>query len=321
MSTLSSKHSFTNPTTTTVSFLFFAVQISTILASSPHVINFRSPNLFPEGLAWDPTAQHFLVGSLRHRTISAISDAGVVETLVSDPSLPENVSILGLAVDSRNNRVLAALHALAPSLRSTPSPPTISAPAAASSFPPSPPPKKATRNVPSRTMSQRISKGTRIKGYLLVVQTNTGKMFKVDADDGVARLVLLNEDLVGADGVALRNDGVVLVVSLRRVWLLKSNDGWSQGVVFDKIDLDDEGFPTSIVVRERERAYVLHGRMMEGILGNSSESFKIEEVRSPKESEGENVWMYVMVGIGLAYFLFWRFQMKQLVNNMNKKIN
>ena len=54
--------------------------------------------------------------------------------------------------------------------------------------------------------------------------------------------------------------------------------------------------------------------MMEGILGNSErESFMIEEVKSPKESEGENVWLYVMVGIGLAYFLFWRFQIRKLM--------
>ena len=58
----------------------------------------------------------------------------------------------------------------------------------------------------------------------------------------------------------------------------KSNDGWAQGAVFDKIDLDEEGFPTSVVVGERDRAYVLHGRVMEGILGNSErESFMIEE--------------------------------------------
>ncbi|KHN36423.1 hypothetical protein glysoja_036970 [Glycine soja] len=99
MPTLSSKPPFTNypvgaAAATTLLFLFFAVGISTVLASNHHVINFRSPNLFPEGLAWDPTAQHFLVGSLRHRTISAVSDAGVVETLISDPSLPENIILV-----------------------------------------------------------------------------------------------------------------------------------------------------------------------------------------------------------------------------------
>ncbi|CAJ1973482.1 unnamed protein product [Sphenostylis stenocarpa] len=370
MSTLSSKHSFTNPTAATVVFLFFAAKLSTILAGSPHDINFRSPNLFPEGLAWDPTGQHFLVGSLRHRTISEVSDAGVVQTLISDPSLPENVTILGLAVDSLNNRVLAAVHAQAPipplnalaayDLRSGHRLFLSALPSAEGDH------ERAIANdvavdfkgnayvtnsagnyiwkVNEKGEASIFSNSAKFtehpgiigemysscglngvvyngKGYLLVVQSNTGKMFKVDADDGMARLVLLNEDLMAADGVALRSDDVVLVVSSKRVWMVKSNDGWSQGVVFDKIDLDDEGFPTSIVVGERERAYVLHGRVMEGILGNSAESFKIEEVRFPRESEGENVWMYVMVGIGLAYFLFWRFQMKQLLNNMNKKIN
>lgn len=352
--------------TTAVLFLLFAV----VIARNHHIINFRSPNLFPEGLAWDPTAQHFLVGSLRHRTISAVSDAGVVQTLISDPSLPENATILGLAVDSRNRRVLAAVHALSPL-------PPFNALAAYDLrsghrlfLSPLPSTDNNRRAIPNDVVtdsngnayvtnsdgnyiwkvnpngessifsnSKRFTEHTVVrntvysscglngiayvsKGYFLVVQSNTGKMFKVDADDGTARLVILNEDLMGADGVALRNDGVVLVVSFNKVWFLKSNDGWAQGVVFDKIDLDEEGFPTSVVVGERDRTYVLYGSVMEGILGNSErESFKIEEVKSPKESEGENVWLYIMVGIGLTYFLFWRFQMKQLVTNMDKKIN
>lgn len=363
-----SKHSFTN---STLLFLFFAVQISTVLAGDFHVINFRSPNLFPEGLAWDPTAQHFLVGSLRHRTISAVSDAGVVETLISDPSLPENVTVLGLAVDSRNHRVLAALHALEPlpefnalaayDLRSGRRLFLSALPSAAGDE------RRPIANdvaadfggnayvtnsagnyiwkVNNNGEASIFSKSARFtehtvvgdtvysvcglngivhvsKGYLLVVQSNTGKMFKVDAEDGSAREVLLNEDLMGADGVALRGDGVVLVVSHNKLWFVKSNDGWAQGSVFDKIDLDSEGFPTSVVVAESDRTYVLHGRVMEGTLGISQrDSFKIEEVRSPKENEGENVWIYVMLGIGLFYFLFWRFQMKQLVKNMDKKIN
>ena len=37
------------------------------------------------------------------------------------------------------------------------------------------------------------------KGYLLVVQSTTGKMFKVDEFDGRAKRVLLNDDLKGAN--------------------------------------------------------------------------------------------------------------------------
>ncbi|XP_027361746.1 uncharacterized protein LOC113869562 [Abrus precatorius] len=361
------------PIPSLTTFLLVAVQISTILAGNLHVINFRSPNLYPEGLTWDPTGQHFLVGSLTHRTISAVSDAGVVETLISDPSLPENVTVLGMAVDSRNNRVVAALHALKPL-------PPFNALAAydlrsgnriflsvlPSSGDPSERPVandvavdfKGNAYVTnsagnyiwkvnakgeawifsnsSRFTEHPVDRDTTYSycglngiayvsnGYLLVVQSNTGKMFKVDADDGTARHVLLSEDLVCPDGVALRSDGVVLVVSpeSNKLWFLKSNDGWGQGAVFDKIDLDLEGYPTSVVVGERDRMYVLYGSVKEGILGNlERESFRIEEVKSPKESEGENVWMYVMIGFGLAYFLYWRFQMGQLVKNMDKKIN
>lgn len=57
-------------------------------------------------------------------------------------------------------------------------------------------------------------------------------------------------------------------------------------------------------------------------MGNSErEGFRIEEIMSPKESEGENVWLYVMIGFGIVYFVYWRFHMGQLVKHMNKKIN
>ncbi|KAI5403405.1 hypothetical protein KIW84_050832 [Lathyrus oleraceus] len=62
----------------------------------------------------DPLKQHFLVGSLCHRTISSTSDDGITETLISDTSLPENVIIVGITVDSRNNCVLAVIHAVKP---------------------------------------------------------------------------------------------------------------------------------------------------------------------------------------------------------------
>ena len=160
------------------------------------------------------------------------------------------------------------------------------------------------------------------KGYLLVVQTNTGKLFKVDADDGTARNVLLNDDLPEGDGIVIRGDGVVLVVSNKKLWFLKSDDSWGEGVVYDKIDLDGERYPTSVVVGREGRAYVLYGCVMEGLSGKGGrELFDIEEVRSEKESEDEKIWMYVLIGLGLAIFLIWRFQMKQLIRNMDKKVN
>lgn len=356
-----------------VTFLFLLLgPVGVALATRPHVINFRSRNLYPEGLAWDPSAQHFLVGSLHHRTIAAVSDAGVVDTLISDVSLPENVTVLGLAVDSVNRRLLAAIQAMEPL-------PHFSALAAYDlrsgnrlflSLLPTDDATAGTRQIANAVAVDfrgnayvTNSAGNYIwkvkpdgeasifsrsraftdhpvdhdapssfcglngiaydrKGYLLVVQTNTGKMFKVDEDDGTARLVLLNKDLTLADGIAIRSDGVVLVVSQNRLWFLKSQDSWGEGVVFDKIDLDSKRFPTSVAVGAEDRVYVVYGSVMEGIKGNvGREWFSIEEVRSEKESGEEKVWVYVLVGLGLAYFMFWRFQMRQLVTNMDKKIN
>jgi hypothetical protein len=38
----------------------------------------------------------------------------------------------------------------------------------------------------------------------------------------MARLVLLDEDLTLADGIAIRSDSVVLVVSQNKLWFLKT---------------------------------------------------------------------------------------------------
>lgn len=345
-------------------------------ARTPHVVNFRSLNLYPEGLTWDPSAQHFIVGSQHHRTIHSVSDAAVVETLISDPTLPQNATILGLAIDSIHNRLLALVHSAAPlppfnalaayDLRSrrrvflsllddeTPGVITIKRHVAndvavdfngnayvtnsagnfiwkvdkdgeASVFSRSPVFSESPSAVdPDAPFSECGLNGIAYvsKGYLLVVQSNTGKMFKVNADDGLARRVLLTEDLVWADGIAVRSDGVVLVVSHHTLWFIKSHDSWAEGVVYDKTALNQEKFATSVTVGGEDRAYVLYGRVMEGLLGNSGrEEFSIEEVRSKKENEEENVWVFVLLGLGLAYFLFWRFQMSKLVRDINKKTN
>ncbi|XWS69315.1 hypothetical protein CRYUN_Cryun04dG0168700 [Craigia yunnanensis] len=368
-----------SPIKTSFIYLIIVVFIG-LVAGKTHVIDFRWHNLYPEGMAWDPSAQHFIVGSLNHRTIHSVSDAGVVETLISDPTLPENVTVLGLTVDSTKKRLLACLHSVSPlppfnalvayDLRTRqrlflsllPSDPDSSISSTgrgrdaandvavdfkgnayvtnsvgnfiwkvnengeASIFSRSPVfsryPSVMDQNDPFNDCGLNgiayVS-----KGYLLVVQSNTGKMFKVDAEDGKARLVLLNEDLVMPDGIAIRRDGVVLVVSTQKLWFLKSDDSWGEGVVYDKTALDVEGFATSVVVGEQDRVYVLYGHVLEGIIGKGEgrERFEIVEVRSEKESGEEHVWVFVLVGLGLAYFLFWRFQMKQLVKNMDKKIN
>ncbi|XP_050234984.1 uncharacterized protein LOC126683187 [Mercurialis annua] len=358
----------------TISFLLLLLATTFISSTTakPHIINFHSPNLYPEGLTYDPAAQHFIVGSLYHRTIHSVSDAGIVETLISDPSLPPNSTVLGLAVDSRYNRLLAVIHSapplspfnalaaydltsrsrlflsLLPESNDVADKLSVANDVAvdfkgnayvtnsgqnliwkvnshgeASIFSRSPSfteyPIAVDQN---SSFSDCGLNGIAYvsKGYLLVVQSNTGKMFKVNEDDGRARPVLLTEDLPLADGISLRKDGVVLVVSPNKLWYIKSDDSWSEGVVYDQTDLDIERFPTSVTIGREDRAYVLYGSVFEGMMGNGKrEWFDIEEVNSVKESKEENIWIFVLIGLGFAYFCFWRFQMKQLVTNLDKK--
>ncbi|KAE9584677.1 putative six-bladed beta-propeller, TolB [Lupinus albus] len=352
-------------------FLFFLFHIffshtTPTLVRHAHVINFRSPNLYPESLTWDPHAHHFLLGSLRHRTIVAVSDSGNVETFISDPALPSDVSFFGLAVDSPRHRVLAVVNrhdppfnALAaydlhsrrrlflstlPSFNDSPSAANdvavdnhgdafvtnsagnfiwkVTADGDASIFSSSPLfTNNHDQNAPYGVLGLNgiayVS-----NGYFLVVQSSTGKVFKVDEKDGTAKTVLLNEDLIGADDIAVRSDGVVLVVSpTNKLWFLRSQDNWAEGVVYDKVELDLRRFPTSVTVGAKERVYVLYGHLGEGRMKDSErESFGIAEVRSKKEGSDEKIWMFVLVGMGLAYFLFWKFQMSKLVNKMDHKI-
>lgn len=345
-----------------------------VWASKPHIISFRSPNLYPEGITWDPLDQHFIVGSFRDRAIHSVSDAGVVDTLVSDLSLPENVTFLGLTVDNHHRRLLAVLHAMEPlppfnalaayDLRSRKR--LFLAPLYGDADSDSSVSRHIANDVTvdfagnayvtnaaanfiwkvnakgeasifsrSRVFTEYPVDHTspysfcglngilyNSNGYLLVVQSNTGKMFKVDADDGTARLVLLPRDLPWADGIAARKDGVVVVISQRRAWFLKSDDGWAQGAIFDETALEPEGFPTSVTIGGGERVYVIFGHVEEGHFRKGErEVFSIEEIRSDRESGEEHVWAYVLLGLGLAYFLFWRFQMKQLITNLDKKTN
>ncbi|KAJ8754973.1 hypothetical protein K2173_015485 [Erythroxylum novogranatense] len=356
---------------TTFIVFFLLISPFTPMAGKPHTIHFKFPNLYPEGLAYDPSAQHFIVGSMYQRSILSVSDAGVIETLISDFSLPPNTSIVGLAVDSVKNRLLAAIHSIAPlppfngiaaydlnsrhrlflSVLADDANDTfrpiangvavdfkgntyvtnsagnfiwkVNAQGEASVFSRSPIFTKQPVDHSAPYSSSGLNGIAYVsKGYLLVVQSNTGKMFKVDAEDGTARMVLLSEELTMADGIALRSDGVALVVSSKKLWFLKSQDSWGEGVVYDKIALDNERFPTSVAVGREDRAYVVYGCVMEAMMGKRGrEWFDIEEVRSQRESKEENLWVYLLLGMGLVYFLFWRFQMRQLVKNMDKKIN
>ncbi|KAL8052967.1 hypothetical protein ABFX02_05G040000 [Erythranthe guttata] len=332
---------------------------------SSHVINFRWPNLYPESFAWDQKSDHFVVGSLRHRQLISVSDAGVAASLLSDDSLPANSSFLGISLDPRHHRILAVVHRSSPPFSAlaaydratlrrlflTPLDDLLPSPTLANDVATDyhgnayvtdsandviyKVNEQGEATILSRSQSfkpQAVDTTAHYhncglngvvynsKGYLLVTQSNTGKLFKVDADDGGARQVLLNKELTAADGIALRRDGVVTVVSQQKLYFIKSDDSWGGGTVFDETTLDEERQASAVAVGAENRVYVLYGHVNEGVSGNGErDGFGIVEVESEHENKEEKVWVFVLIGLGMAYFMFWRFQMRKLAHNMNKK--
>jgi sugar lactone lactonase YvrE len=79
----------------------------TVLAAPrlPDVLTPAATNQFPEGVAWDPSRQALLTGSFSQPArITATGRDGVARTVVSDPELP---GFAGMKVDARRHRILA----------------------------------------------------------------------------------------------------------------------------------------------------------------------------------------------------------------------
>lgn len=153
-----------------------------------------------------------------------------------------------------------------------------------------------------------------------MVQSNTGKLYNVDPDEGRVRTVKLNKDLAAGDGMSLRRDGVVTVVSQQKLYYLKSTDGWEEGMVFDETTLDAEGQASAVAIGENNRVYVLYGRVNEGMKVNTErDSFSIVQVESDLDKPEDFGWMFGLIGLGVLYFLIWKFQMSKLFRDLNKK--
>ena len=70
----------------------------------PDEVAFARENLYPEGIAYQPDANAFLVSSLRLGEIGAVSLDGHYRKLVSDPEL---LSVIGIKYDKKRDSILA----------------------------------------------------------------------------------------------------------------------------------------------------------------------------------------------------------------------
>lgn len=156
------------------------------------------------------------------------------------------------------------------------------------------------------------------RGYLLALEKEKGQIFKVDAEDGAVKKVLISSS-PAAETVAVGSDGTAVVAGASAARWVKSEDGWAEAAVYDEFRVEEGEKVKGVAIRERNRAYVLVVKEKEEEEGYNVNEWKIEEVEWGKEGEGDLVWAMVLVGLGLAYFMYWRFQMGKLVTSINKK--
>ena len=247
----------------------------------PPVIRGTAPALHPEGFAWDPTRGAFLVGSVKHGTVSVVRPDGSTRTLVSDPHLD---STFGVHVDVRRGRFLVAYADLGLGDRT----------GGASGI--------GIFDLRTGRTLRLIDFGRLVNDFALdpdgnayVTDPGGDTLYTVDtrgrfsvlvtdprfADHAVRHPerfteVTLDRPLVGGDGITLRPDGA-LVVSTNKLassgedaeQVLRSPDAWRTAHQVQRIAPWPDPAPTAVTVTP-SGTYALSGRL--DILGSGGTS-------------------------------------------------
>jgi streptogramin lyase len=124
---------------------------------------------------------------------------------------------------------------------------------------------------------------TRNGKTLIAVQSNTGKLFRIDPASGVAREISLGtESVPNGDGILLKGKTLYVVQNqLNRVALIRLAANVGSGQVLTRLADSDFSVPTTID-DHGQRLYAVNARF--GIANPSAAEFQVVQVSKPKKS-------------------------------------
>jgi sugar lactone lactonase YvrE len=277
----------------------------------PDVLRPAAANLFPEGVAWDPSRHAFLVGSFTTPArISAVGADGVARTVVSDPDLP---GFAGLKVDARRHRIVAvygdpatpgpsgvAMYDLATGHRTRlvdlaggavndvaldPHGTAYVTDAQAGAVYRIGTDGRATTLVRDPRLLPAIGANGIVwhpRGFLVVVNYTTGRLFRLDPRH--PRLTGIHAPaLVGGDGMALRPDGTLIVVTNALAGLAGSRPAVHELALLGHLAVPlrtrawPDPAPTTVAVTP-SGAHVLDGRLDHFLAGTPAADFVLRRL-------------------------------------------
>lgn len=156
------------------------------------------------------------------------------------------------------------------------------------------------------------------KHILLVVQTNSGALFRVGVADQSVHVVIMKNRLPWADGMALREDGTLVVVSKDKVWLVGSASGWMAANVVDAVPLNASDWTTAVAMRD-QATFIVHSHLPDLYAHGNRDEFEVREVEFPAEADSHPGWLVAQIVVVVVVVSLWRFQVGHFYQQYRRK--